>query len=115
MWEKQGLLHISEKLTCLQSCPKHLPSPVKTTITRGLKIQHQTACVLNKMEYKVLPPALKHDSQSPLLRFSRLPPVLLLHSGLKRNGTRVVATIRALRGEVVRGLVMDSHSDKHKL
>lgn len=41
-----------------------LQRSIKTTIRSGLKIQHQTGCVLDRMEHKVLPPGCKHDSLS---------------------------------------------------
>lgn len=75
-----------------------------------LKIQHHTACVLDRMEHKVLPPGCKHDSHSPTLHFSRLSSASVPtgHELLPLWGTGGKRRIGT--GGFDR-LVMDSHGD----
>ena len=61
---------------------------VNNTIKSKLKIQHQTACVLDRMEHKVLPPGCKHDSLAPTLYFSRLSPLLCLQASKTPDNSR---------------------------
>lgn len=138
MWiilgEKQGKLFVSLGnlkvlfMPELKTVPKRpsvqydmsdcLWNTMKTTIKSRLKMKHHTACVLDRLEHKVLPPGCEHDSHS--LSPGCIPSLCLLDSNNpQQHQTRVIITLgnKHARGKVhasgVDRVVTDSHSNAH--